>query len=83
MPNLWPVFPYTNFHQLNLDWILKKVKELDTKVNEDIEEIIMRFVNQHLPQYLQNYIDAHASEYLLEATYQENMKQITMEIKNL
>ena len=83
MPNLWPVFPYTNFHQLNLDWILKKVKELDTKVNEDIEEVIMRFVNQHLPTYLQNYLDAHASEYLLEATYQENMKQITMEISNL
>ena len=76
MPNLWPVFPYTNFHQLNLDWLL-------TKVNDDIEEIIMRFVNQHLPAYINAYIQAHASEFLLEATYQENMKQITMEIKNL
>ena len=83
MSNLWPVFPYTNFHQLNLDWLLTKVKELDTKVNDDIEEIIMRFVNQHLPAYINAYIQAHASEFLLEATYQENMKQITMEIKNL
>lgn len=83
MPNLWPVFPYTNFHQLNLDWLLTKVKELDKKVNDDIEQIIMNFVNQHLPAYLNAYIQAHASEFLLEATYQENMKQITMEIENL
>lgn len=83
MPNLWPVFPYTNFHQLNLDWLLTKIRELDTQVNDDIEDIIMTFVNQHLPAYMQSYIAAHASEFLLEATYQENMKQITMEIKNL
>lgn len=83
MPNLWPVFPYTNFHQLNLDWLLTKIKELDKKVNDDIEQVIMNFVNQNLPEYLQDYLDAHASEYLLEATYQENVKQITMEIKNL
>ena len=25
-------FPYTNFHELNLDWLLKAVKELDKKV---------------------------------------------------
>lgn len=25
-------FPYTNFHEMNLDWILKRVKELDTFV---------------------------------------------------
>lgn len=83
MPNLWPVFPYTNFHQLNLDWLLTKIKELDKKVNDDIEQVIMNFVNQNLPEYLEDYLEEHASEYLLEATYQENMKQITMEIKNL
>lgn len=25
-------FPYTNFHELNLDWLLKAVKELDKKI---------------------------------------------------
>lgn len=25
-------FPYTNFHDLNLDWILQKIKELQTEL---------------------------------------------------
>lgn len=25
-------YPYTNFHELNLDWLLKRIKELETKV---------------------------------------------------
>jgi hypothetical protein len=32
--NLFEHFPYTNFHDLNLDWLLKKVKELVDKVAE-------------------------------------------------
>lgn len=31
---LWEHFPYTNFHNLNLDWIVTKVKELNQKVTE-------------------------------------------------
>ena len=38
-------FPYTNIHELNLDWIIKKVKELDSKVNEDLESVIREYVN--------------------------------------
>lgn len=29
-------FPYTNTHDLNLDWILKKVKELDSKIDDNL-----------------------------------------------
>ncbi len=29
---LFDQFPYTNFHELNLDWLLKMVKELNTKI---------------------------------------------------
>ena len=30
-------FPYANFHELNLDWLLKKMKELDLRVEDFIK----------------------------------------------
>lgn len=27
-------FPYTNFHELNANWILKKIKEMKDDINE-------------------------------------------------
>lgn len=39
---LWEHFPYTNFHGLNLDWVLRSIKDLTDRVEaleERIEEI--------------------------------------------
>lgn len=30
----WNKYPYTNFHELNLDWILQKIKEMDKSLSE-------------------------------------------------
>ena len=27
-------FPYTNMHDLNLDWLLKKIEELENRIKE-------------------------------------------------
>lgn len=35
----WNKYPMTNFHELNLDWILGKIKELDYTVKHWIKEI--------------------------------------------
>ena len=32
-------FPYTNFHDLNLDWLLNELKELEARVSY-IEELL-------------------------------------------
>lgn len=37
---LFEHFPYTNFHDLNLDWILKKLKALEAQKDGKIEEIL-------------------------------------------
>lgn len=37
---MWPFeYPYTNFHELNLDWIIEKVKEFQKEVDEIPNEI--------------------------------------------
>lgn len=38
-------FPYTNFHDLNLDWILKIIKELDSEVNTFIEQNVLSYAD--------------------------------------
>ena len=56
-------FPYTNFHDLNLDWLLQKYKEfattisgLDTMISEevakqlsgaDLEQLILNALTQY------------------------------------
>lgn len=41
---LFEHFPYTNFHELNLDWILEKMKELEV-TNESLENKILDILN--------------------------------------
>lgn len=60
-------FPYTNFHEMNLDWIIAKVKELDSEFNETLEENIIQ------------YIDDHMSQFLLTAMYDAGTKTITIQ----
>lgn len=38
-------FPYTNFHELNLDWILKEMKELDQNVKDLIASDIIKYAD--------------------------------------
>ena len=30
----WEQFPYTNFHEMNLNWLIKKMKNLEDRVND-------------------------------------------------
>lgn len=48
---LFEQFPYANFHELNLDWILKKIKELDEKV-DSIEDRILEQANAYTDQQI-------------------------------
>lgn len=47
MPNYgsYEKFPYTNFHGLNLDWLLQKMQELEAKVDTEVMEEIRRVVS--------------------------------------
>ena len=52
-------FPYTNFHEINLDWIIKtvklcvqKIQELDQRVNEELEQEVVIYINEHMATFL-------------------------------
>ena len=48
---LFEQFPYSNFHELNLDWILQKIKELNEKV-DSIEDRILKEANAYTDQQI-------------------------------
>lgn len=41
---MWPFkYPYTNFHELNLDWILQKIQEIPSMIKEEVAKIAARY----------------------------------------
>lgn len=47
-------FPYTDFHELNLDWILKTIKNFIEKFDKNLKETIVEKVNELLPEVIYN-----------------------------
>lgn len=64
---LFENFPYTNFHELNLDWLLNAVKKLDGRVDqlETRDDIDYYFV--HITQPGGNYAIAESFDEILTA----------------
>lgn len=54
---LWEHFPYTNFHGLNLDWVLRSIKNLNDRVEalekriEEIKQEILAEVDEKLQAF--------------------------------
>lgn len=42
---LFDNFPYTNFHELNLDWILKVLKDIETTINQFVSLNIIKYAD--------------------------------------
>lgn len=58
-------FPYTNFHDLNLDWIIKELKQIindEEQQNTNIEELkekvseLEKWINNYNPDFIQNIV---------------------------
>lgn len=64
---LFEQFPYTNFHELNLDWIIKEIKDL----NEKVDSIEDRILNQ-----AKAYTDEQVG--LLRNDFNDLMNQFTL-----
>lgn len=55
MIELWP---FTNFHDLNLDWIIRNIKRLDKEVEDwklGLKEYVLELLSDH-PEWIQNWM---------------------------
>ena len=52
-------FPYTNFHELNLDWLISEMSDLDKKVNAIENDMLKlyQFVKDELKNYAIEYMN--------------------------
>lgn len=57
---VWTQYPYTNFHELNLDWILDTLKSISTDIN-DLNE--WKATRQERDQYIDDTIDQLNDQY--------------------
>ena len=62
----WNRYPYTNFHELNLDWIIKKIQEL----NDGIYDLVNQYIQQAINNlYIQSVYKASDKSITIEVTY--------------
>lgn len=54
-------YPYTDFHEMNLDWVIAKLKEMEGRIEGLKEEILTETIAAS-----KDYIDSRLSEVILE-----------------
>lgn len=62
-------FPYSNFHQLNLDWLLQQMKSVTDWIDNTASEDIQNIINQKFNQLM------------LDATYIEETETLVLALK--
>lgn len=54
-------FPYSNFHELNLDWVVNKVKEFNERL-DSITDTILKSANAYTDKQIQTYFTQFVQE---------------------
>lgn len=75
---MFNTYPYTDFHELNLDWILKKMQELQAQMDELIQKAI-----DEAKEYAKEYIDEQLGDIERQfSELQQNFNTLNTEYHN-
>lgn len=66
MFDIGTIFPYSDLHKLNLDWILQKVTQLD-----DFERQINDYIDKTLPGVIQTEVNKQIIQFAIDTYYNE------------
>lgn len=61
---LFEQFPYTNFHELNLDWVIQKVQDFDAEL-QNIDAQITNIVQEYLQNVEMNALYVPATKSII------------------
>lgn len=56
-------YPYTDFHELNLDWLIEQMKNLETQV-DNLHDTLYQELTTELKEYVNNQIEVLANEFV-------------------
>ena len=73
--------PYTNFHELNLDWIVKKVKECLEK-SDELEDFVNKSIEEQNAKIEQALREVSEGMEEIMTYINENLRTIANEIIN-
>lgn len=69
-------FPYTDFHEINLDWILNKIKEFQERI-DTFEEVVLKKANEYTDSEILKLSQKISTEFIAFT------KEITEKIANI
>lgn len=83
--NFMNKYPYTDFHELNADYLLQRLKAVEAKldtIKEDIESEVLAWVQEQLVPYEQQLNELITEVQNLEQSTQETLAQYDTRITN-
>lgn len=80
---MFNTYPYTDFHELNLDWILKKMQELQAQMDELIQKAIdeakayaKEYIDERLGEIESEFADLQRNFDILNANYHNDFEAL-------
>ena len=64
-------YPYTDFHELNLDWFLEQFKAIQKYAEDSMQQTITEYVNNNL------------TDIVMESSYDSVKRKLVMEVTKI